>query len=77
MVGRQEGTGYWWGPQYPNSTEKLLPNAPGCFPACLFNIREDPTEHVDLRLAMPAKYAMVATILSAHARDQILAIRRR
>lgn len=57
VVGRQEGTGWWWGPQYPNSTTKPLPTAPGCYPACLFNILVDPTEHVDLRLAEPAQYA--------------------
>jgi hypothetical protein len=53
VVGAQSGTGYWWGPSYPNSTEKLPMDAPGCPDGCLYNISADPTEHVDLSGQFP------------------------
>lgn len=43
VQGRQGGTGYWWGPEYPNSTAKVPMDAPGCPLGCLYNITEDET----------------------------------
>ena len=57
VVGRQLGTGWWWGPEYPNSTTKLPSKAPGCYPACLFDILADPGEHIDLIDTRPELYA--------------------
>lgn len=47
----------WQGPFYPNaSTPDYLTGAISCATkGCLFNIREDPTEHVNLANAMPEK----------------------
>merc|ERR1712029_374976 len=53
VVGAQSGTGFWWGPSYPNSTKKLPMDAPGCPNGCLYNISADPTEHVDLSGKFP------------------------
>jgi len=48
IQGTQSGSGYWWGPQYPNATTKLPFDAPGCPAGCLFNMTADPGEHIDL-----------------------------
>ena len=53
IVGRQSGTGYWWGKDYPNTTTKLPMNAPGCPDGCLYNVEEDPAEHRDLSASLP------------------------
>ena len=55
VVGRQSGTGYWWGPAYPNASTpaKLPATAPGCPGGCLYNVEDDPTEHHDLSARLP------------------------
>eukprot|EP00037_Helgoeca_nana_P034114 m.420597 g.420597 ORF g.420597 m.420597 type:complete len:523 (-) comp32655_c0_seq1:140-1708(-) len=53
IQGRQSGTGWWWGPEYPNSSVKLLPTSLGCPDGCLFNISADVTEHNDLSASYP------------------------
>lgn len=60
----QSGTGWWWGPEYPNSTAKLPATEPGCPEGCLFNITADPTEHVDLALKFPAVVSRLRERLS-------------
>jgi arylsulfatase I/J len=70
VAGPQGGTGYWWSPDYPNSTQKLNLTAPGC-PAvdseaggCMYNISADPYESIDLA-ADPA-YSAKRAELKAH-----------
>mmetsp|Transcript_79360 Transcript_79360/g.233146 ORF Transcript_79360/g.233146 Transcript_79360/m.233146 type:complete len:508 (-) Transcript_79360:77-1600(-) len=53
ISGGQAGTGFWWGPEYPNSSTKIAHTAPGCPDGCLFNITADPTEHQDLSAEFP------------------------
>ena len=65
IVGRQSGSGWWWGPAYPNTTVKLRATNPGCPAGCLCNITEDPTEHVDLSATMPGLKAALAARLAA------------
>ena len=60
IVGKQSGVGFWWGPDYPNSSVKLNATAPGCPDAssgsgCLYQIIDDPSEHHDLSKQMPEK----------------------
>eukprot|EP00937_MAST-01D_sp_MAST-1D-sp2_P002111 g2111.t1 len=64
IVGRQSGTGWWWGPAYPNSTTKLPMTAPGCPGGCLFDVEADPGEHVDLSAQLPALKAALAARLA-------------
>jgi hypothetical protein len=55
VFGDQHGFGFWTGPHHPNGTADYVDA--GCPDGCLFNIREDPTEHNDLRLAQPGTFA--------------------
>ena len=47
IFGKQQGRGIWFGPVYPNGTVDH-PAYP-CAEGCLFNIEDDPTEHVNLK----------------------------
>lgn len=47
VTGSQDMLGYWTGPQHPNGSYYDVTNQ-GCPTGCLFNIKVDPTEHVDL-----------------------------
>ena len=63
VTGYQGGWGYWQGPRYPNASTANVED-PGC-PSlgeggCLFEVRGDPTEHVDL-----AKDPAHASVLAA------------
>ncbi|EGD79168.1 hypothetical protein PTSG_09899 [Salpingoeca rosetta] len=49
VVGGQRGIGFWTGPLYPNGTANQPGSAYGCPYGCLFNIKEDPTEHHDIK----------------------------
>ena len=59
IVGKQSGTGYWWGKDYPNTTTKLPMTAPGCPDGCLYNVEDDPTEHHDLSASLPQLKAVL------------------
>merc|ERR1712048_910798 len=48
VIGRQSGSGKWFGPAYPNSTKKIPLDDPGCPDGCLFNITADPSEYEDI-----------------------------
>jgi arylsulfatase I/J len=58
--GNDVSTACWMGPRYPNATQN-----PGCSRSepcaknggCLYNIKEDPSEHIDLASSNPAKLA--------------------
>jgi len=65
ILGEQSGTGYWWGPEYPNSTAKLPMTAPGCPQGCLFNVTADSTEHMDLSADFPKVKASLTSRLEA------------
>lgn len=65
VLGAQSGNGWWWGPQYPNSTTKVPMTAPGCPSGCLYNIIDDPSEHVDLKETEPAVFSRVMSKLMA------------
>ena len=72
VTGHQGGSGFWTGPVHPNSTGPKDPTRNGdacgafsCCEGCLFNIEDDPTEHDDLRLTMPQKYAEMHARLMA------------
>ena len=43
----------WTGPHSPNTTTKSKNVIENCGDGCLFNIKTDPTEHVDLATKMP------------------------
>eukprot|EP00567_Pseudictyota_dubia_P004411 CAMPEP_0197436048 /NCGR_PEP_ID=MMETSP1175-20131217/3518_1 /TAXON_ID=1003142 /ORGANISM="Triceratium dubium, Strain CCMP147" /LENGTH=528 /DNA_ID=CAMNT_0042965229 /DNA_START=513 /DNA_END=2100 /DNA_ORIENTATION=+ len=53
--GTQAGLGVWQGNQFPNASERIpMPgNDAGCPLGCLFNIRDDPTEHHDIKEVYP------------------------
>eukprot|EP00730_Choanoeca_flexa_P018292 TRINITY_DN8887_c0_g1_i2.p1 TRINITY_DN8887_c0_g1~~TRINITY_DN8887_c0_g1_i2.p1 ORF type:complete len:511 (+),score=116.86 TRINITY_DN8887_c0_g1_i2:85-1617(+) len=57
LVRGEQDYGFWQGPVYPNQTtdHKHEPQVL-CGTGCLFNIREDPTEHNDLAKTMPDKF---------------------
>jgi arylsulfatase I/J len=58
VVGTQHGLGFWTGPQHPNGTKDY--RDAGCpLTGCLFNVYADPTEHVDLAAAQPARLAQM------------------
>merc|ERR1712232_952188 len=64
VTGHQGGSGFWTGPIHPNSTGPADPErnakacgAFSCCDGCLYDIQSDPTEHRDLRTAMPDLYA--------------------
>jgi len=52
VFGHQDPQALWTGPYFPNGTDTGYPsNASACLlehGGCIFNIREDPTEHVNL-----------------------------
>ena len=53
--GTQAGLGLWQGPQFPNATKSIPMPGPdiGCPHGCLFNIRDDPNEHNDMKESFP------------------------
>lgn len=71
VTGHQGASGFWTGPIHPNATGPADPTrnasacgAFSCCEGCLYDIQRDPTEHNDLRLAMPALYtAMHARLM--------------
>jgi len=49
VLGKQNGKGWWTGPVHPNASQaSIKDNDPGCPDGCVFNIEEDPAEHVDI-----------------------------
>ena len=53
------------GPQYPNGTANPGCNSTmSCPLGCLFNLDEDPTEHVDVAAENPAVLAVIAARLA-------------
>ena len=70
VTGHQGASGFWTGPVHPNATGPADPRRNGtgcgafaCCDGCLYDIQSDPTEHIDLRLTMPAIYAQMHTQL--------------
>ena len=55
LFGDQHGLGFWTGPQHPNGTADYTDV--GCPDGCLFNLNDDPTEHVDLKDLHPQRFA--------------------
>lgn len=53
--GTQAGLGLWQGKQFPNASHSIPMPGPdvGCPRGCLFNIRDDPTEHEDVKESFP------------------------
>lgn len=47
VFGDQHGFGFFTGPAHPNGTKDY--RDAGCVGGCLFDLHEDPTEHVNLR----------------------------
>lgn len=70
VLGKQRGKGVWTGIRHPNAT-RLTNDDAGCgngqpgTPGCLFNIAEDPTEHVDLATSLPGIVANISAALNA------------
>ena len=70
VLGKQSGKGVWTGMRHPNATQ-LTDDDAGCgtgsrrTPGCLFNIAEDPTEHVDLATSLPGIVANLSAALDA------------
>ena len=70
LVGR-ESQAVWQGPEFPNATTATQPPAEKMFgdcgfaPGCLFELRSDPTEHVDVAAAHPDVVARLQARLSS------------
>ena len=65
IVTKNKGKGVWTGPQHPNAT-KLKDDDPGCPESgCIFDIEQDPTEHVDLAQTQPALQQQLLAALQA------------
>ncbi len=65
------GMDIWQGPQYPNATTAAAPwrntpldCGPASAPTCLFNVFDDPTEHVNQAAAHPDIVASMAARLA-------------
>ena len=54
MTGSQANA-CWAGPQYPNSSDPTCRTTINCGDGCLFNIKEDPTEHNNIAAQNPEK----------------------
>eukprot|EP00912_Choanoflagellata_sp_UC4_P000209 UC4_evm2s134 len=48
IITGSEGSACWMGPHYPNNTNPSCSTTVFCGDGCIFNLDEDPTEHVDL-----------------------------
>ena len=61
----QQKKGWWTGPIHPNSTyEPRVDKDVGCPSDCLFNIKEDPGEHFNVKSENPAQYSELKKLLS-------------
>jgi len=64
VVGAQQGRGIWFGPVYPNGTKDHADSS--CADGCLFDIWDDPTEHINLKASRPDVWkTMVSKISTA------------
>ena len=64
--GKQGGKGWWTGPVHPNASQlKIKDDDPGCPNGCVFDIEQDPAEHVDLSHSLPAVKANLSGMLAA------------
>lgn len=66
VIGRQEGRGIFFGPIYPNTTSHRDQPAYPCVEGCIYNIFEDPTEHVNLKDSLPDVWTQMLSKLNAH-----------
>jgi arylsulfatase B len=66
IIGNQQRRGVWTGPVYPNGTNDGIDSS--CVAGCLFNIFNDPTEHVNLINKKPLiwKYMLNKLINNSH-----------
>ena len=64
--GTQGYLGWYQGPRFPNASSTIPPHARvgTCVGGCLFDVRADPGEHVDLRHADPAAFERLARRLA-------------
>eukprot|EP00051_Salpingoeca_urceolata_P032595 m.16473 g.16473 ORF g.16473 m.16473 type:complete len:669 (-) comp5258_c0_seq2:215-2221(-) len=59
---------WWQGPVFPNASG-IAKNGDACKDGCLFDIYNDPTEHVNLKSAQPQKFAAMKQLLLAAGRS--------
>ena len=61
-----QSSGIWQGPIYPNASTSYTAEQPVMCaePGCLFDVRSDPGEHIDLAARMPTKVAEMRQVLA-------------
>jgi hypothetical protein len=64
ILGKQSPD-WWYGPYAPNCTDGNGGHPDNCDDGCLFNIDNDPSEHVNLKAAQPARFAQLKALLDA------------